>query len=75
MEGLERRPSEVRSTYCSCRDPGFGSEQLHGGSPPSVMRSDSGFWHAGAHAKHMLNTKYINKSLLKQEQVTTKKKG
>jgi hypothetical protein len=41
--GLERWLS-VRSTGCSSRGPEFKSQQPHGGSQPSVTRSDSLFW-------------------------------
>lgn len=27
--------SEVKSTYCSCRGPGFGTQYLHGSSQPT----------------------------------------
>jgi hypothetical protein len=37
--------SEVNSTDCSYRGPEFNSEQLHGGSQPSVMGSDALFWY------------------------------
>jgi hypothetical protein len=36
--------SEVKNTDCSSKDPEFKSQQLHGGSQPSVMRSDALFW-------------------------------
>jgi hypothetical protein len=36
--------SAVKSTECSFRDPEFNSQQPHGGSQPSVMRSDALFW-------------------------------
>jgi len=39
-----RDGSEVKSTDCSSRDPEFKSQQPHGGSQPSVMRSDALFW-------------------------------
>jgi len=32
---------EVKSTDCSSRGPEFNSQQPHGGSQPSVMRSDA----------------------------------
>jgi hypothetical protein len=34
----------VKSTDCSSRGPEFNSQQPHGGSQPSVMRSDTLFW-------------------------------
>ena len=41
-----RDGSEVKSTDCSSRGPEFNSQQLHGGSQPSVMESDALFWHS-----------------------------
>jgi hypothetical protein len=34
----------VRAPDCSSEDQEFKSQQPHGGSQPSVMRSDSLFW-------------------------------
>jgi hypothetical protein len=34
----------VRAPDCSSEDPEFKSQQPHGGSQPSVTRSDSLFW-------------------------------
>jgi hypothetical protein len=34
----------VRAPDCSSEGPEFKSQQPHGGSQPSVMRSDSFFW-------------------------------
>jgi hypothetical protein len=34
----------VKSTDYSSRGPEFNSQQPHGGSQPSVMRSDALFW-------------------------------
>jgi hypothetical protein len=34
----------VRAPDCSSEGPEFKSQQPHGGSQPSVMRSDSLFW-------------------------------
>jgi hypothetical protein len=34
----------VKSTECSSEGPEFKSQQPHGGSQPSVMRSDGFFW-------------------------------
>lgn len=31
-----RHNLEVKSTYCSCKEPGFGAQQLHGSLQPSV---------------------------------------
>ena len=36
--------SAVKSTDCSSEGPEFKSQQPHGGSQPSVMRSDTLFW-------------------------------
>ena len=36
--------SAVKSTDCSSGSPEFKSQQTHGGSQPSVMRSDALFW-------------------------------
>jgi len=38
-----RDGSAVKSTDCSSRGPEFKSQQPHGGSQPSVMRSDALF--------------------------------
>jgi hypothetical protein len=34
----------VKSTDCSSEGPEFKSQKPHGGSKPSVMRSDTLFW-------------------------------
>jgi hypothetical protein len=34
----------VKSTDCSSKGPEFKSQQPHGGSQPSVIRSDALFW-------------------------------
>jgi hypothetical protein len=39
-----RDGSAVKSTDCSSKGPEFKSQQPHGGSQPSVMRSDPLFW-------------------------------
>jgi len=39
-----RDGSVVKSTDCSSEGPEFKSQQSHGGSQPSVMRSDALFW-------------------------------
>jgi hypothetical protein len=39
-----RDGSTVKSTNCSYEGPEFKSQQPHGGSQPSVMRSDALFW-------------------------------
>ena len=46
---------EVKSIECSSRGPKFNSQQPHGGSQPSVMRSDA-FWCASIHADRALYT-------------------
>jgi hypothetical protein len=40
-----RGGSASKSTDCSSEGPEFKSQQPHGGSQPSVMRSDALFWH------------------------------
>jgi hypothetical protein len=37
-------PQWVRAPDCSSEGPEFKSQQPHGGSQPSIMRSDSLFW-------------------------------
>jgi hypothetical protein len=39
-----RDGSAVKSTDCSSKGPEFKSQQPHGGSQPSIMRSDALFW-------------------------------
>jgi hypothetical protein len=39
-----RDGSVVKSTDCSSKGPKFKSQQPHGGSQPSIMRSDTLFW-------------------------------
>jgi hypothetical protein len=39
-----RDGSVVKNTDCSSEGPEFKSQQPHGGSQPSVMRSDALFW-------------------------------
>jgi hypothetical protein len=39
-----RDGSAVKSTACSSKSPEVKSQQLHGVSQPSVMRSDAFFW-------------------------------
>ena len=56
MEGW-RDGSEVQSTDCSSRGPEFNSQQPHGGSQPSVMRSGAPYW--PANIKNRENTVYI----------------
>jgi hypothetical protein len=38
-----RDDSEVKSTVCSSRGPGFNSQHPHGGSQPSVIKSGALF--------------------------------
>jgi hypothetical protein len=45
INGGWRDGSAVKSTDCSSRGPEFNSQQSHGGSQPSVMRSDALFWY------------------------------
>jgi hypothetical protein len=40
-----RDGSAVKSTDCSSRGLEFNSQQLHGGSQPSVMGSNALFWY------------------------------
>ena len=54
----------VKSTGCFIRGPEFNSQQPHCGSQPSIMRSETLFWHAGTNADRELIhkiKKYINK--------------
>ena len=51
IEHCERKQAEgwrdgtaVKSTDCSYKDPEFNSQQLHGGSQPSVVESNALFW-------------------------------
>jgi hypothetical protein len=39
-----RDGSAVKNTDCSSKGPEFNSQQPHGGSQPSVIRSDALFW-------------------------------
>ena len=39
-----RDGSVVKNTDCSSKGPEFKSQQPHGGSQPSIMRSDTLFW-------------------------------
>jgi hypothetical protein len=39
-----RDGSAVKSTDCSSKGPEFKSQQPHGGSQPSITRSDALFW-------------------------------
>jgi hypothetical protein len=43
-EGASEMAQWVRAPDCSSEGPEFKSQQPHGGSQPSVMRSDSLFW-------------------------------
>ena len=51
-----RDGSEVKSTACSSGGHEFNSQQPHGGSQPSVMRSGALFWPVGIHAGRTLYT-------------------
>ena len=42
-----RDGSVVKSTDCSSEGPEFKSQQPHGGSQPSILRSDALFWCIG----------------------------
>jgi hypothetical protein len=42
--GCWRDGSAIKSTDCSPRGPEFNSQQLHGGSQPSVIESNALFW-------------------------------
>jgi hypothetical protein len=44
VPGGWRDGSAVRSTECSSRSPEFKFQQPHGGSQPSVIRSDALLW-------------------------------
>jgi hypothetical protein len=51
-----RDGSAVKSTDCSSRGPEFNSQQLHGGSQPSIRESDPLFWHPVVYAaEHSYN--------------------
>jgi hypothetical protein len=54
-----RDGSVVKSTGCSFTGPEFNSQQPYDSSQPSVMGSDTLFWHTGVHAGRTLI--YINK--------------
>ena len=51
-----RDGSVVKSTACSSKGPEFKSQQPHGGSQPSVMRSGALFWPADIHTDRILYT-------------------
>jgi len=57
LEGGWRDGSAVKSTDCSSRGPEFNSQQPHGDSQPSVMRSGALFWPAVTYADRMLYIK------------------
>jgi hypothetical protein len=63
MQGLQRWPSGYER--CSSRGSEFSSQQLHGGSQPSVMGSDALLWCVWGqlHCTHIykINLKYIFK--------------
>jgi hypothetical protein len=45
-----RDGSAVKNTDCFFRDPELNSQQLYGGSQPSIRGTDALFWHAGVYA-------------------------
>jgi hypothetical protein len=45
LHGGWRDGSAANSTDCSAKGPVFNSQQPHGGSHPSVMRSDTVLWY------------------------------
>ncbi|CAO2606077.1 hypothetical protein LEMLEM_LOCUS12736 [Lemmus lemmus] len=51
-----RDGSAVKSFACSSKGPGFNSQQSHGGSQPSVMRSGVLFWPADIYTDRILYT-------------------
>jgi hypothetical protein len=52
--------SAVKSTDCSSSGHEFKSQQPHGGSQPSVMRSDALFWSVSEDSYHVfIYNKYI----------------
>ena len=59
-----RDGSEVKSTDCSSRGPEFNSQQPHGDSQPSIMRSGTLFLHASIHGRNVVYI--INKSFFKK---------
>jgi hypothetical protein len=50
-----RDGSAVKGTDCSSKGPEFKSQQPHGGSKPSVMRSDALFWMTATLYLHVIN--------------------
>ena len=63
----------VKDTDCSSKGPEFNSQQPHGGSRLSVMRSDALFWCVWRQLQYTHIHK-INKSLKKQTNKKNKKK-
>jgi hypothetical protein len=61
-----RDGSVVKGNDCSSRGPEFNSQQTHGGSQPSAMRSDALFWYLKTSTVLTLN-KQTNKSFLKKK--------
>jgi hypothetical protein len=61
-----RDGSAVKSTGCSSEGPEFKSHQPHGGSQPSVMRSDALFWCVSEDSYSVLT--YNNKLIFGPEQ-------
>jgi hypothetical protein len=60
-----RDDSGVKSTGCSSRGSEFNSQQPHGCSEPSIVKSWALFWHAGVHAD--THTLKIKKTLKKKK--------
>jgi hypothetical protein len=52
-----RDGSEAESSDCFSRGPEFKSQQPHGGSQPSVMRSGALFCHEDIYAEHCVYNK------------------
>jgi hypothetical protein len=53
----------VESTVCSSREHEFNSQEPHGVSQLSIMRSDALFCHVGIYVgRKLIRIKYINKS-------------
>jgi hypothetical protein len=61
-----RDGSVVKSTDGSSRGPEFNSQQLHGGSQPSIMGSDALFWCVWR-KQQCIHINKGNKSLLKKK--------
>ena len=56
--------STVKSTVCSSTGLEFNSQKPHGGSQPSILKSNALFWHAGVHiGRALIYLKSINQSI------------